>query len=80
MVGRQSPYRQLVVFSSIIFLLPSMLVGGYLVGTWLDSYFGTNWIVIAGLFAGGIGAFVELFRILAKSSRNGRGVSQDRNT
>ena len=36
----------------------------------LDRQFGTEpWITITGVFLGGIGAFVELFRVLKRGER-----------
>jgi F0F1-type ATP synthase assembly protein I len=60
-----SLYRQLAIYSSIIFLLPSGLVGGYLLGTVVDGYLSTDpWGSWVGLFLGGAGAFTQLFRLL----------------
>jgi F0F1-type ATP synthase assembly protein I len=63
--NRTNSYRRLAVYSSVIFLLPSTLLGGYFFGYLLDDYFGTEpWISVAGLLLGGAGGFVHLFRLL----------------
>ena len=62
---RSSSYRRLAIYSSVIFLLPSTLLGGYYLGHILDRYFESDpWLAITGLFLGGIGGFVHLFRLL----------------
>jgi F0F1-type ATP synthase assembly protein I len=61
-------YRRLAIYSSVIFLLPSTLLGGYFLGHFLDGYLDTGrWFSIAGLFLGAIGGFIHLFRLLNRS-------------
>ena len=61
----RNQYRRLAIYTSVIFLLPSTLLGGYYFGYLLDGYLGTGrWFSIAGLLLGGIGGFVHLFRLL----------------
>lgn len=63
----RNPYRLLAVYTSIIFLLPSMLLGGYLIGSFADEKFGTDpWLTVLGLLLGGVGGFVQVFQILSK--------------
>jgi F0F1-type ATP synthase assembly protein I len=58
-------YRRLAIYSSVIFLLPSTLLGGYFLGYFLDGYLGTGqWLSILGLLLGGAGGFLHLFRLL----------------
>jgi len=68
MTGRpdkSNNYRRLAIYSSVIFLLPSTLLGGYYFGYLLDGYLGTGqWLSIVGLLLGGVGGFVHLFRLL----------------
>ena len=60
-------HRMIAQYSSIIFLLPSAVVGGYLLGAWLDGRFGTGpWLTVTFLLLGSIGGFVEVFRILLR--------------
>ena len=62
---KSNSYRRLAIYSSVIFLLPSTLLGGYYFGYVLDDFFGTEpWISLAGLLLGGAGGFVHLFRLL----------------
>ncbi len=62
-----SEYRRLALYTSVIFILPTTLVGGFLVGRWADQRWGTEpWLTVAGVFLGIAGAFLELFRILKR--------------
>jgi F0F1-type ATP synthase assembly protein I len=70
-MGRDNPYRLFAVYSSIIFILPVTLVGGYFVGQWIDQYLGTSpWITYLGLFLGGIAGFKQMFQLLNRVSEN----------
>lgn len=61
-------FRPLAVYSSVIFLLPATLFGGYLAGSWLDDWLGTGpWLTISGVMLGGAAGFVELFRLLRRA-------------
>ncbi|HLV00082.1 MAG TPA: AtpZ/AtpI family protein [Acidobacteriota bacterium] len=63
----RNPYRMLAVFTSIIFLLPSMLLGGYFVGSFADERLGTEpYLTVLGLVLGGLGGFVQVFQILSR--------------
>lgn len=63
-------YRRLALYSSIIFVLPTLLIGGLVAGMWADERWGTGpWLTLTGLFLGIIGAFRELFRILSRDRR-----------
>jgi len=60
-------YRRLAIYSSVIFLLPSTLLGGYYLGYLLDGYLGTGkWCSIGGLLLGGVGGFIQMFRLLSR--------------
>jgi F0F1-type ATP synthase assembly protein I len=60
-------YRRLALYTSVIFILPTTLVGGLLVGRWADQRWGTEpWLTMAGLLLGIAAAFLELFRILKR--------------
>lgn len=57
--------RLLAVYTSIIFLLPSTLLAGYLLGYLLDGYFGTTpWFSYVFLLLGGVAGFLQVFRLL----------------
>jgi ATP synthase protein I len=62
---RRDSYRMIAQYSSIIFLLPSSLLVGYLIGRFLDGYFETfPWLTMVFLLLGGAAGFVQVFRIL----------------
>jgi F0F1-type ATP synthase assembly protein I len=62
---KRNTYRLLAIYTSLIFLLPSTLIGGYYLGYLIDDSLGTApWLAIVGLVLGGIGGFLHLFRLL----------------
>lgn len=73
-MARKKNSRQLqALYGTIIFIIPSAFIGGYFLGMKLDEQFGTDpWITIAGVFLGGAGAFIELFRVLNRGERSSR--------
>lgn len=63
----ENPYVQVIRFSSIIFLLPACLVGGYFVGEFLDQKLGTNpWLTFLFLALGGAAGLLQTFRMLSR--------------
>ena len=73
MKKKRNTRRIQALYSTVIFIIPSAFIGGYFVGMVLDRQFGTEpWITIIGVFLGGIGAFVELFRVLKRGERFSR--------
>lgn len=70
---KQNPYRLFAVYGSIIFLLPSSLLGGWWLGSMADDYFGTDpWAAVTGIFLGAAGGFIEVFRLLSPSGKKPR--------
>jgi ATP synthase protein I len=64
---RRESYRMMAQYGSIIFLLPSSLLVGYLIGRFLDGYLGTfPWLTMVFLLLGGAAGFVQVFRILGR--------------
>ena len=62
---RQRSYRLLAEYSSIIFILPSAVIGGYLIGRWIDGKLDSfPWATMTLVLLGAAGGFVEVFRIL----------------
>lgn len=60
-------YRRLALYTSVIFILPTTVIGGLLVGRWADQWWGTEpWLTMVGLLLGIAAAFLELFRILKR--------------
>lgn len=53
------------IYGAVGFQLAATVVGGLLVGHWLDGKLGTTpWLALAGLTAGSIGGFYNLIRII----------------
>lgn len=67
--NRGSWARQLAHYSHIGFALPAATLVGWLLGAWLDSRLGTDWIYLLGLLLGVAAGFVELVRTLMQASR-----------
>ena len=62
---RQKNYRLLAQYSTIIFILPSAVIGGYLIGRWIDSKLDSfPWATVTLVLLGTAGGFIEVFRIL----------------
>ena len=60
-------YAQVARYSSIIFLLPSCLLVGYLIGYFLDRRFDSDpWISVAGLLLGGVAGLVRVVRMFSR--------------
>lgn len=60
------------IYGAVGFQLAAMVVGGLLLGHWLDGKFGTDpWLTLAGLVIGSIGGFYNFIRI-AKWERRRR--------
>ncbi len=52
------------IYGAIGFQLASMVVGGLLLGQWVDKKLGTTpWLTLTGLILGSIGGFYNLIRI-----------------
>jgi len=50
-------------------VLVAGIVLGWFAGTWLDRRFGTEpWCMVTGVVLGSVGGFVELFRIVKKTT------------
>jgi F0F1-type ATP synthase assembly protein I len=53
------------VYGAVGFQLAATVVGGLLLGSWLDNKFGlTPWLTVVGLVIGSVGGFYNLIRLL----------------
>lgn len=59
-------YRQLGKYYSVVFLLPSAVLIGFVMGYLLDKAFGTGFLKIIFLFLGLAAGMIELIRELNK--------------
>ncbi len=67
MTRDRKSYRRLAVYSSLIFILPSTLVGGYYLGYFVDKRLNSEpWGAVIGVFLGMIAGFVQLFKLLSR--------------
>jgi F0F1-type ATP synthase assembly protein I len=64
---KKNPLVTVVRYSEIGFMLPAAVLLGYLLGTGLDHWLGTKWIVIAGVIFGAIAGFVSMIRMALRS-------------
>jgi F0F1-type ATP synthase assembly protein I len=53
-------------YTAIATMLPATTFAGYLIGHWLDKFFGTSYLEMVFLVIGIIGGFVQLIRELTK--------------
>ncbi|HXK59766.1 MAG TPA: AtpZ/AtpI family protein [Acidobacteriota bacterium] len=64
---RRRTTRLLAHYASVVFILPSAVLGGYMVGRWLDGKFDTfPWLTTLMVLLGTVGGFIEIFRILSR--------------
>ena len=67
MTQDRKSHRRLAVYSSLIFILPTTLVGGYYLGYLVDQRLDSDpWGAVIGVFLGMIASFVQLFRLLSR--------------
>lgn len=77
-MSRDNPYKLFAVYSSIIFILPATLLGGYLLGNWIDDYLLTYpWLTYLGLFLGGATGFKQMFQLLNRASAGSEGENKE---
>ena len=62
------------VYGAIGFQLASMVVGGVLLGSYLDKKWHTSpWLTLLGLLVGSVGGFYNLIRVINwRESKNGK--------
>lgn len=63
------------VYGAVGFQLAATVVGGLLLGLWLDKKYGLSpWMTLAGMFVGSVGGFYNLIRVLTwhQGRRNGK--------
>ncbi len=66
---RQKSYRLLAQYSTVIFILPSAVIGGYLVGRWVDAKLDSfPWVTVTLVLLGTAGGFIEVFRVLNRKT------------
>ncbi|MFN0086808.1 MAG: AtpZ/AtpI family protein [Blastocatellia bacterium] len=66
---KQTEQSKLMLAFSVGAVITSNIVGGVIAGYLLDRWLGTDpWLVVAGVILGTIGAFVSLYRIMARLS------------
>ncbi len=53
------------IYGAVGFQLAAAMVGGLLLGGWLDKKWGTTpWVTLVGLLIGSVGGFYNLLRLL----------------
>jgi ATP synthase protein I len=57
--------RKLALAVSVSANLAAPILGGILLGYWLDQWLGTKpWLILLGTFLGTAGAFLALYRVV----------------
>jgi F0F1-type ATP synthase assembly protein I len=64
---KKNPLVTIVRYSEIGFILPAAVLLGYLLGTGLDHWLHTTWIVVAGVIFGVISGFVSMIRMAMRT-------------
>ncbi len=64
---KKNPLVTIVRYSEIGFILPAAVLLGYLLGTGLDYWLHTTWIVVAGVMFGVISGFVSMIRMAMRT-------------
>ncbi|MEJ7604938.1 MAG: AtpZ/AtpI family protein [Bryobacteraceae bacterium] len=54
-------------YSALSFILPSSVVAGYLIGAWLDRYFGTSYLYFVFLLLGIVSGFIQVYRVVTRN-------------
>jgi len=73
--GKKKVLGDLVAVESMLQLalaLPAGCLIGWLLGSWLDKHFHTEWIGIVGLGLGAAGGFVQMYRMASHYMRGKR--------
>ncbi len=68
--NKKSMAARAAEYSSLALLLPVSTFVGYLIGSWLDQRFGTEWLRILFLILGSVAGFVQLIRQIMRDSRD----------
>lgn len=64
---KKNPLVTIVRYSEIGFIIPAAVLLGYLLGTGLDYWLHTKWIVVAGVIFGAISGFISMIRMALRS-------------
>ena len=71
---KSGPLRDLAKAESMVQLalaVPAGCFAGLGIGYLLDRHFHTRWIVVAGMFLGAAGGFIQIFNYLSRSTKGG---------
>ncbi|MGA3202965.1 MAG: AtpZ/AtpI family protein [Bryobacteraceae bacterium] len=55
-------------YTAIATMLPAATFAGYLIGTWLDKWLGTHYLMIVFVILGIVSGFVQLIRELMRNT------------
>jgi ATP synthase protein I len=55
-------------YSQLAFIIPASVVIGLLLGKFLDYWFHTHWLFLAGVIAGAVAGFVDLIRTILRDN------------
>lgn len=59
--------RMMAEYSTFLVLLPSATFAGYLIGSWLDAWWGSGPLMAAvGILVGAVVGFHQMYRILMR--------------
>lgn len=68
--NRGDLWEQIAFYSSLGFIIPGAVVGGYFLGAYLDEHLHTTPILsIIGVLAGGAAGIVEVLQLLTRTEK-----------
>jgi F0F1-type ATP synthase assembly protein I len=70
-LNRESIWGQVAFYSSLGFIIPGGVIGGVLLGWFLDEHLHTSPILsIIGGVAGAVGGIIEIYQILTREEKS----------
>jgi F0F1-type ATP synthase assembly protein I len=63
--------RQAETILQLVLALPAGCFVGLAIGYFLDRQFHTRWLAVTLMLLGGVGGFIQIFRYLSKSGKQG---------
>jgi F0F1-type ATP synthase assembly protein I len=66
---KKNPWVQVGRYSELALLLPAGTVVGWFLGSALDRWLHTSWIVVVGLLVGTSGGLIQVIRTISRDTK-----------